>query len=139
MLINALLLVASFAAIEGVAWLAHKYLMHGPLWFLHESHHVPHEGWLEKNDWFALFFSLPSIALIYFGTHGYPRLLGVGIGIAAYGLAYFVFHDVVVHRRIRLPLRPRRWQRKNSRRLPGPLVRTSLVTRCRYSRARCAC
>ena len=105
-MINALLFVASFAAMEGVAWLAHKYLMHGPLWFLHRSHHVPQQGWFERNDWFAVFFSLPSIALIFFGTHGYPRLLWVGLGIAAYGLSYVLFHDIVVHRRIPLPLRP---------------------------------
>jgi beta-carotene 3-hydroxylase len=92
---------------EGVAYLAHRYLMHGPLWFLHESHHVPGQGRFERNDWFGVAFSLPSIALIWLGTHGHPRLLWVGLGMAAYGLLYFVFHDVVVHRRVRLPMRPK--------------------------------
>lgn len=104
MLINAILFIASLATMEAVAWFAHKYLMHGPLWFLHESHHVPHRGWFEKNDWFGVLFSLPAIALIYLGTHGFPRLLWIGLGITAYGVLYFVFHDVVVHRRIRLSL-----------------------------------
>ena len=54
MLINMLVFIACVAAMEGVAWFTHKYLMHGPLWFLHESHHVPHRGGLEKNDWFAV-------------------------------------------------------------------------------------
>ncbi len=106
-LINALLFLSGLMGMELVAYLTHRYLMHGPLWFLHESHHKPSDHPLEKNDWFAVFFSLPSIALIYLGTHGYPRLLWVGIGIAAYGAIYFGFHDILVHRRIRLRLRPK--------------------------------
>ena len=30
----------SFCFMEFMAWFAHKYLMHGVLWFLHEDHHV---------------------------------------------------------------------------------------------------
>jgi len=105
-LINLVLFLGSVAAMEGVAYLSHRYLMHGPMWFLHESHHVPHKNRFEKNDLFGVFFSLPSIALIYLGTHGHPRALWVGLGMAAYGLLYVMFHDVVVHRRLRLSYRP---------------------------------
>lgn len=101
------LLVAAFVGMEGVAWLTHRYLMHGPLWCLHRSHHEPRLGRFEKNDLFGLFFSLPSIALIYLGTHGTPWALPLGIGMTAYGAAYFLFHDVLVHKRLRTPLRPR--------------------------------
>jgi beta-carotene 3-hydroxylase len=107
MLMNALIFLLSLAAMELIAYLTHKYLMHGPLWFLHESHHVHHEGWFEKNDLFGVFFAIPSIVLIYFGTHGYPPLLWVGLGMAAYGFIYFAFHDVVVHRRLDLRLKPK--------------------------------
>ena len=107
MWMNLLLFVASLAGMELVAYLTHKYLMHGPMWFLHESHHVPHEGRFEKNDLFGVFFALPSIVLIYFGTHGYPPLLWVGLGMAAYGLVYFGFHDVVVHRRLDMKVKPK--------------------------------
>jgi beta-carotene 3-hydroxylase len=105
-LINLALFVGTVAAMEGVAWLTHRYVMHGPLWLLHESHHVPHKNRFEKNDLFGVFFSLPSIALIYAGTHGTPWALWVGLGMAAYGVIYFLFHDVVVHRRLRWPIRP---------------------------------
>ena len=44
---------------------------------------------------------------IYLGTFDYPRLLWVGIGILLYGLMYFVFHDVIVHRRIRTGYKPK--------------------------------
>jgi beta-carotene 3-hydroxylase len=98
--------LASLAAMEAVAWLSHRYLMHGPLWFLHESHHRPRGGRFEKNDLFGVFFSIPSIVLIWFGTHGWPTLLAIGCGMTAYGALYFAFHDVLVHRRLPLRWRP---------------------------------
>ncbi len=98
--------VALFAGallmMEGVAYFTHRYLMHGPLWFLHRSHHVPHAGRLEWNDLFGLFFALPSIALIHYGVRDGSWMLPVGLGMTGYGLIYFLFHDVVVHRRVRL-------------------------------------
>jgi beta-carotene 3-hydroxylase len=112
-LLNAALFLGSLAAMEGVAWLTHRYLMHGPLWFLHESHHTPRQGRFEWNDLFGVFFAIPSILLIWLGTRGYPPLLWVGLGMTAYGMVYFGFHDVVVHRR--LPLRkspPGRYMRR---------------------------
>jgi len=47
-----LIVFLTFIGMEGVAWLAHRYLMHGFLWFLHEDHHVKTPGALEKNDTF---------------------------------------------------------------------------------------
>jgi beta-carotene 3-hydroxylase len=101
MLAFATLFLGTFAAMEGIAYLMHKHLMHGPLWVLHESHHRPRKGTWERNDLFGVFFAIPSIVLIYLGTHGQPTLLAVGCGMTAYGAAYFGFHDVVVHRRVR--------------------------------------
>ena len=85
----------------------HRYVMHGPLWVLHASHHRPRTGPFEANDLFGVFFAIPSIILIYYGTHGYPALLAVGLGMTAYGAAYFGFHDVVVHRRMSHRYRPK--------------------------------
>ena len=101
-----LLGLAVFAGMEGVARLMHRHLMHGPLWVLHESHHRPRQGRFEKNDLFGVFFSLPSIVLVYLGTHGHPWALAVGLGMTAYGAAYFGFHDVIVHRRVRVCFPP---------------------------------
>ncbi len=104
----ALVLLAALAAMEGVAYFTHRYVMHGPLWVLHRSHHRPRgSAWYEANDLFGFFFATPSIVLIGFGTHGSPLLLAAGLGMTAYGAAYFVFHDVIVHRRIATGFAPR--------------------------------
>lgn len=104
----AALLVLTFVGMEAFARVLHRFVMHGPLWVLHESHHRPRQSAVfELNDLFGIFFALPSIALIYLGTHGHPTLLAVGLGMTAYGFAYFAFHDVVVHRRIRHSWVPR--------------------------------
>ena len=42
--------LATFAAMEGVAWSSHKYVMHGFGWGWHRDHHEPHSNVLEKND-----------------------------------------------------------------------------------------
>lgn len=101
------LFVTAFAGMEGVAYLTHRYAMHGPLWFVHRSHHRPRERWFELNDLFGVFFAVPSMALIYLGARDYPHLLSLGLGMTAYGVAYFVFHDGIVHQRIRIRRLPR--------------------------------
>ena len=102
------IVIAFVLIMEGVAWVTHKYVMHGWLWSLHKSHHEPRRGPFERNDWFGVIFSLPSIALIYVGALGSPAALAAGIGILGYGIIYFLFHDVLVHRRIDLGLKPRK-------------------------------
>lgn len=107
------------AAMEAVAWASHKYLMHGPLWVLHRSHHEPGpssagsaggpggaRGW-QANDWFGVFFSLPSLALIAWGATGRPFAAAVGAGMTAYGAAYLIFHDAWAHGRFGPVRRPR--------------------------------
>lgn len=99
----ALIVIATFLLWEGVAWFTHKYVMHGILWSWHRSHHTVHHHRLERNDLFAVVFSIPSVALFYyFSQVSYnPYMLAVGLGILCYGIFYFVFHDIVVHQRIK--------------------------------------
>ncbi len=103
-LIKILIVAGTFLFMEFVAWFTHKYIMHGILWTWHRSHHKVHNHTFEKNDLFALVFSLPSILFIYIGTYHekYSFLLYFGIGILAYGIFYSIFHDVIVHRRIKI-------------------------------------
>ena len=104
------LFVLSIAAMEGVAYAAHRWVMHGRLgWWLHGSHHRERPGKFELNDFYAVIFALPSIALIYAGVEaGWGAwATWIGAGIAAYGAIYFGFHDVVVHRRIGHRIVPR--------------------------------
>jgi len=94
--------IAAAVSMEGVAWLAHKYLMHGALWNLHEDHHSKtSSSFFEKNDYFFLIFALPGIALMAVGTFVLPLriLLFAGIGITIYGFAYFFVHDIFIHQR----------------------------------------
>ncbi|QDP18710.1 beta-carotene hydroxylase [Sphingomonas xanthus] len=97
-----LLFLATVAAMEVVAYAAHRWVMHGPGWFLHRSHHRERHGRFEANDLYAVIFALPSILLLYGGVHlGWGGwAIAAGAGIAAYGAIYFGFHDVIVHRRI---------------------------------------
>jgi beta-carotene 3-hydroxylase len=89
---------------EFVAWFAHKYVMHGFLWFLHKDHHQHEPGFWEKNDMFFLIFAIPSAACYIIGSAvaGMLPLFFVGIGISLYGLAYFFVHDIFIHQRFKL-------------------------------------
>lgn len=97
---NLMALVGAFWMMEFVAWFAHKYIMHGFLWSLHEDHHNLPKGFLQKNDSFFLIFAIPSMLSIMFGAllMIYP-LMWFGFGIAAYGFAYFLMHEVLIHKR----------------------------------------
>lgn len=102
-LLCALISIGTFLFWEFIAWFTHKYVMHGFLWGWHKSHHTVHNHAVEKNDLFAVVFSIPSIGVFYyFSLVTYnPYMLAVGLGIFLYGLFYFIFHDIIVHQRIR--------------------------------------
>jgi beta-carotene 3-hydroxylase len=95
--------ITTFLFWEFVAWFSHKYIMHGFLWTWHKSHHTVHHHHLERNDLFAVVFSIPSIGIFYYFTlvHYNPYMIAVGLGILSYGVFYFIFHDIIVHQRIR--------------------------------------
>lgn len=97
-----LLFLVTVAAMEGFAYAMHRWVMHGPGWFLHASHHRPRTGNWEWNDLYFVIFALPSILLLLGGVQlGWGEwAVAVGAGIAAYGAIYLGFHDIIVHRRI---------------------------------------
>ena len=101
MIINLLIVVATFFFMEFVAWFTHKYVMHGFLWILHRDHHRPEPGFFEKNDAFFLIFAIPAITLILFGaSNGFMDVrVWMGFGITLYGLCYFFVHDIFIHQR----------------------------------------
>ena len=96
------LFLLTVAGMEAFAYAAHRWVMHGPGWFLHESHHRPRTGNWELNDLYAVIFAVPSFLLILGGVQlgWWPGCTWIGAGIAAYGAIYFGFHDVIVHRRL---------------------------------------
>jgi beta-carotene 3-hydroxylase len=97
-----LITLGTFVLMEGAAWFMHKYVMHGFLWMLHEDHHQPHPGFFEKNDAFFLMFAVPSCLLFIFGSlDGIDFRFWIGMGILLYGIAYFLIHEVLIHRRFK--------------------------------------
>lgn len=90
------LIIFGFVGMEIFSYLVHRFLFHGVLWRVHQTHHRPQKFSLELNDIFSLVFSLASIGLIFFGNE---FMQPIGFGIAIYGLVYFITHDFFTHRR----------------------------------------
>ncbi len=86
---------------EFISWATHKYIMHGFLWNLHKDHHqVDHSKFTQKNDWFFLIFAIPSILLISYDIKNLTLLFFIGVGIACYGFAYIIVHEIIIHKRL---------------------------------------
>ena len=96
------LFLATVLGMEGFAYVMHRWVMHGPGWFLHASHHRRRTGNWELNDLYAVIFAVPSVVLLLGGVQlgWWPGCAWIGAGIAAYGAIYFGFHDVIVHQRL---------------------------------------
>lgn len=108
-IISVLLVLVAFFFMEFMAWFTHKYVMHGFLWIIHKDHHTREHFPLEWNDLFALMFATPSIILIFLGLPGFTAHFWIGLGIALYGFAYFLLHDVLVHQRLHILDRIDNW------------------------------
>jgi beta-carotene 3-hydroxylase len=87
---------------EAISWVVHKYIMHGFLWSIHKTHHEPENHIFEKNDIFSLFFGGVAILLIYLGSELKDYRFWIGIGITLYGFTYFILHDLLIHKRIKV-------------------------------------
>ncbi|TDD97329.1 sterol desaturase family protein [Flavobacterium cellulosilyticum] len=98
-----LIFIVTFLIMECVTWCTHKYLMHGLMWYFHLDHHQPkYAAVFERNDVFFVIFATPSILLFYFGSEaGFDYKFYIGLGILAYGLAYFFVHDIIIHQRFK--------------------------------------
>ncbi len=97
-----LIVLCTFIAMEGVTWLTHRFVMHGFLWYLHQDHHQKGPGFFEKNDAFFLIFAIPSWLCIMLGLQNKIYwVAAIGFGIAMYGLAYFLVHEVIIHQRFK--------------------------------------
>jgi beta-carotene 3-hydroxylase len=90
------LIILGFVGMEFFSYLVHRFLFHGILWRVHQTHHRPNKFPFELNDIFSLFFALVSIVLIISGN---AILFPIGLGIAIYGVVYFIIHDFFTHRR----------------------------------------
>jgi beta-carotene 3-hydroxylase len=102
MIVYILIALGTFCIMEGITWLTHRYVMHGFLWYLHEDHHKKGAGFFEKNDAFFIIFAIPSWLCIMLGSmNEIYWVVSIGFGIALYGLAYFIVHEVIIHQRFK--------------------------------------
>ncbi|RPA67071.1 fatty acid hydroxylase [Cyclobacteriaceae bacterium YHN15] len=102
-----LFMIVGFAIMEMSGWFIHKFIMHGPLWGIHKTHHQPSKSFFELNDLFSLLFGSIAVILIFLGVEKLDYRFWMGIGISIYGLLYFFIHDVLVHRRLKWFERPK--------------------------------
>ncbi len=94
-----LTVVGAVVFMEGFAWWAHRYVMHGWGWGWHRDHHEPHDNMLEKNDLFAVVFGSIVIVMFIVGYFVSDFLWWFALGITVYGLIYTFIHDGLVHQR----------------------------------------
>lgn len=113
-----LIFLATYAIMEFMAWFTHKYIMHGFLWSLHKDHHKKdHDSWFERNDAFFIFYAVVSIGCFLLWKYEiFWAGLPIGIGIFAYGLSYFLVHDIFIHQRFKLFRNANNWYAKGVRR-----------------------
>lgn len=104
MLIQIIAFLFTFCFMEFMAWFSHKYIMHGFLWYLHADHHKKdHDSWFERNDAFFIFYAIISIGFFLLWKYEILSVgLAIGLGIFAYGLAYFMVHDIFIHQRFKI-------------------------------------
>ena len=110
--------ISTFCFMEFMAWFSHKYIMHGFLWSLHKDHHKKdHDSWWERNDLFFIFYALVSMSFFYSEVeHGFIYGFAIGFGIFAYGLTYFLVHDILIHQRFKFFRNTNNWYAKAVRR-----------------------
>ncbi|OAN63469.1 hypothetical protein A8B79_15470 [Balneola sp. EhC07] len=110
-------ILLGFTGMEIVSYCVHRWLFHGVLWRIHESHHTPDHGLFEMNDIFSFVFAGISMWLIIVGadTMFTSPAFGIGAGIALYGLLYFIIHDLFTHKRF-MPFKSDNWFMKLVRR-----------------------
>lgn len=113
-----LVFLGTFCTMEFMAWFTHKYIMHGFLWSLHKDHHKKdHDSWFERNDLFFIFYATVSIGCsVIWDVYDLWYFLPIGIGILAYGIAYFIVHDIFIHQRFKLLRNANNWYAKGVRR-----------------------
>ena len=104
-LIALAIVIVTILFMEGVAWVSHKYIMHGFGWGWHRDHHEPHDNILEKNDLYGVVGAAMSISMfmlgspLIFGSHAWPPATWIGLGVLGYGIIYTLVHDGLVHQR----------------------------------------
>ena len=114
----AIVFISTFLFMEFMAWFSHKYIMHGFLWTLHKDHHNQNlkTSWWERNDLFFVFYAVVSMLSFYSQVElGFQFGFAIGFGIMAYGLTYFIVHDIFIHQRFKFLKKANNWYARGVR------------------------
>ena len=95
------IMICAIIGMEAISWAMHKYLFHGPLWFIHKTHHQQKHSWFELNDLFSMLFAAIALGLMWLGHLSLDYRFWIGTGISTYGIIYFIFHDWFIHNRFK--------------------------------------
>jgi beta-carotene 3-hydroxylase len=93
------IVAATVVGAELAATAVHRFVMHGPGWAWHRSHHEPGPRRWERNDLYAAAFGAADVALFAFAGGPQRTAWWVALGVAVYGLGVAWVHDGLVHRR----------------------------------------
>jgi beta-carotene 3-hydroxylase len=97
----ALTVLLAFLVMEPVTAVSHRLVMHRFGWSWHRSHHRPHDNVLERNDLYPLVFAVTTFLVFLVAAIAHlETATRIAAGIALYGFAYSVVHDVVIHQRL---------------------------------------
>lgn len=99
MILNIFIVLASIVGMEIFALYFHKHFMHGRGWNWHESHHIHTDGYFERNDLYAVCFSVIAAGLFIAGSLWWMPLWYMALGFTLYGILYGFVHDGLVHQR----------------------------------------
>ncbi len=94
--------VVAFLAMEPITYAVHRWVMHGPGWGWHASHHRRRSGRFERNDAYPVVFAaVVGVGFaVGFNVDGWGGLVPAGVGVTAYGAVYALVHDGFIHRRV---------------------------------------
>lgn len=98
---NITIALLTIALMELLSWAMHKYLFHGPLWFIHKTHHRQGHTRFELNDLFSIGFAAFALSLMWIGHARLDYHFWIGTGISTYGIIYFTLHDWFIHNRFK--------------------------------------
>ena len=97
-------LVGVLVVMEIFVCLVHRHVMHGFGWTWHKSHHAGGQGGLELNDAYALVFAALTMVVFLVAPNRASWIYWLAIGVSLYGVLYAFVHEILVHRRLAVPI-----------------------------------
>ncbi len=133
---TALLVAAGgFLVMELAGAMAHRFLLHGPWWPLHRSHHLRPSAPVQAGDLVPFVLALLWSGVLVAVLSWWPPLAWLAVGALVQVALHVLVHDLGIHRRFGLPRMPLLdpWARAHERhhRTLGPPYGVLLAVRRR--------